>query len=1766
MIKNRINLLWPGAHAHPSRSAAREGAPLRGALGKTLLALAGFCALAAPAHAAIGITSVVVSADGTGPFDADNNPGNDSGPSNGIVRAQDSVLYTVNYNASDTTNSVITATLPAGMRWDPSVTAATVCNGPGGGALNPALTVLTCNRQPTSAGVESFQLLGWVGAVGNGGAVTMTAASGATSATSMPVTVSATPKTDTRLRYDGASIVREETSPGVWRRRASAVISLGAMLPASGNFKGYEALQNPVSVTMKVQPGAVVVTCPGGATCSQPGGPGTDVTVQLTAPATHYLIAGPVAGLEADWRQTATYSVLLGVPEVPNFPVGQTSYLTGQLTNFAPQSLSGQPNAVPAPGYQPGFSCPAGAVIAASQTCFSAAINRATPVQINISGGTAYDSTSTIYNDGHGYTQGFEKVLPGQSFNALFGLANAPGSEQPATDAQSCVTWNPALLELNAAAGLKLGNAALFFAPVHLTQPDVAPTDMVLEYSAQPYADDAARRAANCGVAGDGNAQWTSNYAALAPNTITSVRYAYVPDLQPGQTVGLVLPFQRSTSATSLALADDAQLPWFRQYFTDNTGLRLSTYTGGTTTGVNGGGYVQAASALVRHSIEMPPSVAPGAIFPVSVIPRTIGAAVAGIDAVSRGVEYVIDFPNTYIQPVASSIAAGLPPGATYELTAANLGQDGLPGTGDAGEAPAKLVVRLGDLAAPGGAVAPAPHQGHVTTYPPITFQAQAAFTSPVGAYALSSLISATNDLSFGDYTGIPNIAVAALAQDRREVASTTVSGVAGFQMSKSLVAGGTVDNTDPANPVTRITAGQPFTYAISFGNATSLTKGQLRMVDVLPFDGDLRGTTGLGALQMLSVDAAMGGAGQGTIAVEYTTTPAATVQAAVRTVGNEDAATGVAWQPYTAGAPFPAGVTALRFTTSSVLNPGYSGIANLQMRTVSPLSPTTQLFNDVFGREQAPGGLVLTASGSVQLSGQAAASLTGSVFLDANMNNTPDAGEAGIAGVTATLTCDAGPACVAGETHTAVTNASGVYSFAPGATVDGQANFPGLASGSWTLSITPAATLRNVGSTAGTVNGAASGTPVGRSISGIVVATGATAIDYRFAEHEVGALTINKALTLPGGVTGPFDFGFTATCDLPTAGFTYPATLVGYPGATSVAIEGLPAGATCTVTEDTLPAAPALYEWAAPTTPAAVVIPASSNAAVTVTNALNPLLGGITITKDLALPGGVGGPFTFTYTATCDLPTAGSVFPASLTYPTATSTTIANVPAGAQCVVAEGPLPAAPANYTWGPAAANANVTVPLNATAPVTMASTLVRVLAGIEVTKTLALPDGVTGPFSFGFTATCNLPTPGSVFSATLANYPANTRVTIPGIPSGASCAVTENAPLPAAPNGYQWGAPSVPAPVTVPASGVASVGVTNTLVQQFGTITINKTLTLPPGVNGPFNFSYTATCDLPTAGTVFPASLSYPGATSTTIANVPAGAQCVVAEGPAPTAPTNFTWGPAPANATVTVVANSDVATTMASTLVRGQAGIEVTKTLALPSGVTGPFNFGFTATCDLPAAGTTYTATLANYPANTKVTIANVPAGANCSVVEDQPLPAAPANYSWAAPSVPAPVVVPATGAVAVSVTNALTGKQGNIQVNATTTLPDGVAGPFNFVLTATCDLPTAGTTHSVTLTAPPAASAMITGVQAGAQCTITESLPDAPAGYRWADPAFDQTTVTVEADSDMPVALTNELTKVQAANPVPVPVDSRVALMLLAMLMMAAAGVHMRKR
>ncbi|MEM7313766.1 MAG: DUF4347 domain-containing protein, partial [Planctomycetota bacterium] len=67
----------------------------------------------------VGFSSTIAS-DGTASFDADSNPGNDSGPNNGIIRSHDIATFNVDFStdAGGATNPTITSTLPPGMVWD----------------------------------------------------------------------------------------------------------------------------------------------------------------------------------------------------------------------------------------------------------------------------------------------------------------------------------------------------------------------------------------------------------------------------------------------------------------------------------------------------------------------------------------------------------------------------------------------------------------------------------------------------------------------------------------------------------------------------------------------------------------------------------------------------------------------------------------------------------------------------------------------------------------------------------------------------------------------------------------------------------------------------------------------------------------------------------------------------------------------------------------------------------------------------------------------------------------------------------------------------------------------------------------------------------------------------------------------------------------------------------------------------------------------------------------------------------------------------------------------------------------------------------------------------------------------------------------------------------------------------------------------------------------------------------------------------------------
>ena len=208
-------------------------------------------------------------------------------------------------------------------------------------------------------------------------------------------------------------------------------------------------------------------------------------------------------------------------------------------------------------------------------------------------------------------------------------------------------------------------------------------------------------------------------------------------------------------------------------------------------------------------------------------------------------------------------------------------------------------------------------------------------------------------------------------------------------------------------------------------------------------------------------------------------------------------------------------------------------------------------------GSSSAPNSITLTnlpaAGSAANHFGERAGSIAGSVWLDANNDGTRQGGEAGIAGVTVTLTgVDANGASV---TRTAITDASGNYSFVDlvaagpaGYTVTEQATQP----------VVGAITTLNGRTAAGTISGTPSGTatPVATApsrVGGIALPAGGASIANNFGEilpvSIAGVVFIdlnnNGVQNLPGDaglagvtitITGTDDTGAAVSRTLTTA------------------------------------------------------------------------------------------------------------------------------------------------------------------------------------------------------------------------------------------------------------------------------------------------------------------------------------------------------------------------------------------------------------------------------------------------------------------------------------------------------------------------------------------------------------------------------------------------------------------------------------------------------
>ena len=217
----------------------------------------------------------------------------------------------------------------------------------------------------------------------------------------------------------------------------------------------------------------------------------------------------------------------------------------------------------------------------------------------------------------------------------------------------------------------------------------------------------------------------------------------------------------------------------------------------------------------------------------------------------------------------------------------------------------------------------------------------------------------------------------------------------------------------------------------------------------------------------------------------------------------------------------------------------------------------------------------------------------------------------------------------------------------------------------------------------------------------------------------------------------------------------------------------------------------------------------------------------------------------------------------------------------------------------------------------------------------TGSLQISKSVTGDVppsfsqTFSFDVVCTLAGSDTLtYNNLLINYPTATFVTQGNIPTGYSCAVTEDARTVVP--GYTWGTAVItgsPAVITTKDTEY-TVAVENPLTRDTGSLKVAKTLTGGPG-SGTYNPDYTIAWDCNDGtGTPYDGSTTVKAGAAAVTARtgIPTGTECTVSE-TLPTPPTGYSFGTATyaPSATVTI-ANKDqeVTVTVQNTLTQPTA--------------------------------------------------------------------------------------------------------------------------------------------------------------------------------------------------------------------------------------------------
>lgn len=561
-----------------------------------------------------------------------------------------------------------------------------------------------------------------------------------------------------------------------------------------------------------------------------------------------------------------------------------------------------------------------------------------------------------------------------QNYSQNTQLTVPSGSGTSATGVQLCQVWDNSLQRI------RTDVAQPSYSGVNIT--GLLLSHFTIEYGTVVYADDAARRAADCGSVGDGSTSWFSSVAAAGgASEVSAVRIKYLRALDPGQflnvNVNVTAPSRSDLLPTVANTAGVTYLQFFNNRKSDQTSVQrlTSSYSSRATMSM----------ASVRNTITFPSTdVKPGATTTVTLTPTVTTGNVAVADGrLAVGVTETVTLPNgcyTFVPgtpaPVSVTPASPASPAAGADCSTV------------AGQV---VVWNLGDVSTSTGAS-------------PISFALNLSPSTPTPVVATITAVIASNSDKIS-------------ATTRTSTDTINVNTVNQFQVSLT---------SSTAN----INTGIPFSYRVGWNNASSSDiSGAGYVVDLLPFAGDDRGTSDLGGLTLNSVTTSPSGR-----PVEYTTDTAAEVKTAL--ASDPSGGTGITWVT-----SLPAsGTTAVRVRTQD-LTAGASGYMDINVTPVN-FAAGGVIANDVYAKADS---LLSGFSGSEDLAlNSSSSTVSGSVFHDSDYSGTQNVGDDGVSGVTVTLSgFNFGPnginntganASVQGDdiavSSTATSDVSGAYSF----------------------------------------------------------------------------------------------------------------------------------------------------------------------------------------------------------------------------------------------------------------------------------------------------------------------------------------------------------------------------------------------------------------------------------------------------------------------------------------------------------------------------------------------------------------------------------------------------------------------------------------------------------------------------------------------------------------------------------------------------------------